>query len=171
MKKIQILILIFLFGISHGQNLIQGFNQMTPEKRKEVINKMTPEERAKLLKEFRENMMVEELDVPQENQEEFKKVYSEYQEKQKQIKSQFQSEQDYEQLSDEEAKQQLDRSFEIGQQLLNNRREYAGRFMKVVRPQKVLKLYQTEGMMRNKMLDNKSDRSRNSSENGSKKRR
>lgn len=161
MKKIHILILMLLsFGLFQGQNLNlkQGFSQMSPEKRKETINNMPPEERAKLLKELRENMMLEELDIPKENQEEFRKLYSEYLEKQKEIKNQFQLSEDYDKMSDEEAKQRLNQSFDVGQQLLNNRREFAGKFMKVVRPQKVLKLYQTEGIIRTKMMDRKSDK-------------
>ncbi len=161
MKKIILLTLLSFFGFSQAQNLAQGFNQMTPEKRKEIINKMSPEERSKLLKEFRANMMVDELDIPENSEQEFRKLYSEYLDQQKEIKSRFIRTDDYNSISDEEAKQRINQSFEVGQQLLNNRKEYAGKFMKICKPQQVLKMYQTEGMIRDKMMDRKSERNQN----------
>ncbi len=71
-------------------------------------------------------------------------------------------------MSDDEATKQLNQSFEIGQQLLDNRKNYAQKFMKVISPQQVLKMYQTEGKMRTKILDKKQDEPRNS---GSQRRR
>ena len=115
-----------------------------------------------LLKQFRENMMVSELDVPQTDQQEFKTLYAEYQEKQNSIKSKFKSSEDYENMSDDEAKRQLNESFDIGQQLLDNRKIYAQKFMKVLKPQQVLQMYQTEGKMRSKILDKKQDGRSNS---------
>ena len=58
-------------------------------------------------------------------------------------------------LSDEEATRRLNQSFDVGQQLLNNRRTYADKFLKILTPQQVLKLFQTEGKMREKLLDKK----------------
>ncbi len=144
MKKIILLTLLSFFGFSQAQNLAQGFNQMTPEKRKEIIN-----------------MMVDELDIPENSEQEFRKLYSEYLDQQKEIKSRFIRTDDYNSISDEEAKQRINQSFEVGQQLLNNRKEYAGKFMKICKPQQVLKMYQTEGMIRDKMMDRKSERSQN----------
>ena len=135
---------------------------MKPEQRKEVIQKMSPQEKMSLLKQFRENMMVSELDVPQTDQPEFKTLYAEYQEKQNSIKSRFKLSEDYENMSDEEAKRQLNESFDIGQQLLDNRKIYAQKFMKVLKPQQVLQMYQTEGKMRSKILDKKQDGRSNS---------
>ena len=106
--------------------------------------------------------MVSELDVPQTDQQEFKTLYAEYQEKQNSIKSKFKSSEDYENMSDEEAKRQLNESFDIGQQLLDNRKIYAQKFMKVLKPQQVLQMYQTEGKMRSKILDKKQDGRSNS---------
>jgi hypothetical protein len=37
----------------------------------------------------------------------------------------------------------------------NNRRTYADKFLKILTPQQVLKLFQTEGKMREKLLDKK----------------
>lgn len=130
------------------------WKKMSPDQRKEIINKMSPEERMHLLKQFKEEMIISELDIPAEKQAEFKGLYSEYQEKQKEIKNKFQPEKDYDSLSDDEAQKKLNESFETGQQLLNNRKIYAEKFLKIIKPQQVLQLYQTEGMMRNKVIDN-----------------
>lgn len=155
---------MFVAGIGSQSAFAQqkyDWKTMKPDQRKAAIQKMDPKERMNLLHQFRENMVVSELDVPVDNQAEFKSLYSEYQKKQSDIKSKFKPSEHYDQMSDEEAKQQLDQSFEIGQQLLDNRKAYSQKFIKVIKPQKVLQLYQSEGRMRNKILDTKQDGSGN----------
>ncbi len=166
MKKIAVVLtLMFAVQFAFAQQLQFGYDwkSMKPEQRKEVIQKMNPEERMALLKEFREKMIIAELEVSPNNQAEFKNLYSEYQDKQNEIKSKFMPNENYENMSDEEAVMQLNQSFEVGQQLLDNRKEYAQKFMKVISPQQVLQMYQTEGKMRNKILDKKQNGHRNSS--------
>ena len=164
MKKILLLLIAVFTGsqLSFAQEQKYDWKNMKPEQRKEVIQKMSPQEKMSLLKQFRENMMVSELDVPQTDQPEFKTLYAEYQEKQNSIKSRFKLSEDYENMSDEEAKRQLNESFDIGQQLLDNRKIYAQKFLKVLKPQQVLQMYQTEGKMRSKILDKKQDGRSNS---------
>ena len=164
MKKILLLLIAVFTGsqLSFAQERKYDWKNMKPEQRKEVIQKMSPQEKMSLLKQFRENMMVSELDVPQTDQPEFKTLYAEYQEKQNSIKSRFKPSEDYENMSDDEAKRQLNESFDIGQQLLDNRKIYAQKFMKVLKPQQVLQMYQTEGKMRSKILDKKQDGRSNS---------
>lgn len=164
MKKILFLLITVISGsqISFAQEQKYDWKKMKPEQRKEIIQKMSPQEKMSLLKQFRENMMVSELEVSQTDQPEFKTLYAEYQDKQNSIKSRFKPSEDYDNMSDEEAKRQLNESFEIGQQLLNNRKIYAQKFMKVLKPQQVLQMYQTEGKMRSKILDKKQDGRSNS---------
>ncbi|HMU08105.1 MAG TPA: hypothetical protein PKC37_09350 [Kaistella sp.] len=159
MKKILLILIISGLGLQNtfAQEQKYDWKTMKPDERKAIIQKMSPQERMSLLKQFRQNMVVSQLDVPQNDQEEFKKLYNEYQEKQNEIKSKFKPNEDYENMSDEEAKQQLNQSFEVGQQLLDNRKAYSQKFMKVIKPQQVLQMYQTEGRMRNKILDRKED--------------
>ena len=159
MRKILFLMIMVCFGSQNGfaQEQKYDWKTMKPEQRKEVIQKMNPKERSLLLNQFRENMMVSELDVPQNDESQFKSLYAEYQQKQSEIKSKFKSGADYENMSDEEATKQLNESFEIGQQLLDNRKKYAQKFLQVIKPQQVLQMYQTEGKMRNKILDKKQD--------------
>jgi len=169
MHNILILFIVFFAAqSSFAQEQRYDWKTMKPDQRKAVIQKMNPKERTLLLNQFRENMMVSELDVPKTNEEEFKTLYAEYQEKQAEIKRNFRADANYENMSDEEATKQLDESFEIGQQLLDNRKKYAQKFMQVIKPQQVLQMYQTEGKMRNKILDKKEDGSGNS---GSQRRR
>jgi len=151
--------IVVCFGSQNGfaQEQKYDWKTMKPEQRKEVIQKMNPKERSLLLNQFRENMMVSELDVPQNDESQFKSLYAEYQQKQSEIKSKFKAGADYENMSDEEATKQLNESFEIGQQLLDNRKKYAQKFLQVIKPQQVLQMYQTEGKMRNKILDKKQD--------------
>ncbi|HOB23664.1 MAG TPA: hypothetical protein PKV58_00200 [Kaistella sp.] len=159
MKKILLILIISGLGLQNtfAQEQKYDWKTMKPDERKAIIQKMSPQERMSLLKQFRQNMVVSELDIPENNQEQFKSLYSEYQEKQNEIKSKFKPNEDYENMSDEEAKQQLNQSFEVGQQLLDNRKAYSQKFMKVIKPQQVLQMYQTEGRMRNKILDRKED--------------
>ena len=159
MKKILLILIISGLGLQNtfAQEQKYDWKTMKPDERKAIIQKMSPQERMSLLKQFRQNMVVSELDVPENNQEQFKSLYSEYQEKQNEIRSKFKPNEDYENMSDEEAKQQLNQSFEVGQQLLDNRKAYSQKFMKVIKPQQVLQMYQTEGRMRNKILDRKED--------------
>lgn len=159
MRKILFLMIMVCFGSQNGfaQEQKYDWKTMKPEQRKEVIQKMNPKERSLLLNQFRENMMVSELDVPQNDESQFKSLYAEYQQRQSEIKSKFKASADYENMSDEEATNLLNESFEIGQQLLDNRKKYAQKFLQVIKPQQVLQMYQTEGKMRNKILDKKQD--------------
>lgn len=159
MKKI-LFLLITLFLTSQNsfaQAQKYDWKTMKPDQRKQIIQKMSPQERKSVLQEFRENMMVSTLAVPQNTQGDFKSLYSEYQEKQNLIKSKFKSGSDYENMSDDEAKKQLNESFEVGQQLLDNRKMYSEKFLKVIKPQQVLQMYHTEGKMRSKIIEKKED--------------
>lgn len=163
MKKLAaVLTLILAVQISFAQQFGYDWKSMKPEQRKEVIQKMKPDERIALLKEFREKMIIAELEIPENDQPQFTSLYSEYQDTQNAIKAKFMLREDYEKMSDEEATDQLNRSFEVGQELLDNRKNYAQKFMKVISPQQVLRMYQTEGKMRNKILDKKQDVPKNS---------
>lgn len=159
MKRI-LFLLITLFLTSQNsfaQSQKYDWKTMKPDQRKQIIQKMSPKERVSLLQEFRENMLVSTLEVPQNTQDDFKSLYAEYQDKQNEIKTKFKPGTDYENMSDEEAKRQLQESFDIGQQLLDNRKIYCEKFMKVIKPQQILQMYHTEGKMRSKMIEKKED--------------
>ncbi|PWN68665.1 hypothetical protein C1631_018490 [Chryseobacterium phosphatilyticum] len=155
MKKIILtFFIIYGFGLN-AQRSDYDWKKMDPKQRKEVINNLSPEERKDLLKKFRNNMIMDNLNIDQSDKAEFTQLYNEYLESQKQIKSQFDLKSDPEKLSDEEAKEKLQQSFDLGQKLLDNRKRYADKMQQVIPCQKVLKLFQSEGMMRDKMNERK----------------
>ena len=156
LNKIIAILSVLVFGFSNAQE-IKNWRSIKPEQRKEMIEKMTPEQRVELLKNLRENMLVDDLDVPKEKQEDFKNLYNEYQESQRKIKENFKANSNYENMSDHDAKRELEQSFVVGQQLLDNRKRYAEKFQRMMRPQQVLEMFQNEGMMRSKMMDRKSE--------------
>jgi hypothetical protein len=100
-------------------------------------------------------MIMDNLNIDPGDKAEFTQLYNEYLDSQKQIKSQFDPSFNPETLSDEEAKAKLQQSFEVGQKLLDNRKKYADKMQQVIPCQKVLKLFQSEGMMRDKMNERK----------------
>ncbi|WP_426476542.1 hypothetical protein ACP3T3_14525 [Chryseobacterium sp. CBSDS_008] len=151
MKKILLtFLIIYGFGLN-AQRTDYDWKKMDPKQRKEIINNLSPEERKELLKKFRNNMIMDNLNVDPDDKAEFTQLYNEYLDSQKQIKSQFNSNFDPETLTDEEAKAKLQQSFELGQKLLDNRKKYADKMQQVIPCQKVLKLFQSEKMMKDKM--------------------
>jgi len=151
MRKILFtLFMMYAFGLN-AQKTDYDWKKMNPKQRKEVINNLSPEERKVLLNEFRNNMVMDNLNLDPGDKKEFTDIYNEYLESQKQIKSQFNSNFNAETLSDEEAKAKLQQSFEVGQKMLDNRKKYADKMQQIIPCQKVLKLFQSEGMMRDKM--------------------
>lgn len=155
MRKILFtLFMMYAFGLN-AQKTDYDWKKMNPKQRKEVINNLSPEERKVLLNEFRNNMVMDNLNLDPGDKKEFTDIYNEYLESQKQIKSQFNSNFNAETLSDEEAKAKLQQSFEVGQKMLDNRKKYADKMQQIIPCQKVLKLFQFEGMMRDKMNERK----------------
>lgn len=156
MKNIIFSIFALLIGVfANAQGQKYDWKNMTPEQRKTIINKMSPDERKAVHKYLRQQMVCENLQIDNKDKDEFNKIYDEYLDNQNRIKGQFNSNFNPDQLSEQEAKQKLQQSFDTGEQLLQNRKKYAEKMQQVVPPQKVLKLFQNEGMMRDKMNERK----------------
>lgn len=134
------------------------WKSMNMQEKKEAVSNMSVKDRTVFLQNMKENIVIDDLDISKDKQDEFKSLYAEYQNNQKQIKEKFYVDKNLDNLSDEEATKRLNQSFEVGQQLLNNRKTYADKFLKILTPQQVLTLFQTEGKMRDKMLDKKNDK-------------
>ena len=145
-------ITIFTLGYTSAQNF-SNWDKMEPEARKEMIKNMSPEERQKVFVALRDNAVVSDLKISKENEAEFKTIFNEYQDTQRDIKKKFIPREDYDKMSAEEAKSQLNKSFEVGQQLLDNRKRYAEKMQQVITPQQVLKLFNNEGRMRGKIME------------------
>lgn len=170
MKKNIITLFIFVLATATVSAQRMGFDSGRVSVQKRQANpqteKMSPAERSQLIKQIRENMMVEDLKISEDKKESFAKIYSEYQDAQTEIKSQFRSDFNPETLSDDEARQKLHESFVVGEKLMENRRKYAEKLQQVLSPQQVLKLYQTEGAMREKLMDRKAGKNSNQGGNG-----
>lgn len=155
MKKLLLTLLLISTTAIHAQKLNYDWKKMDPKERKEVINNLSPEDRKKLLTQFKNNMILDNLDLNEKDKSEFTTLYNEYVENQNKIKTQFDPTSNFDNLTDAEAKAKLQQSFDVGQQLLNNRRKYADKMQEIISPQKVLKLFQAEGKMREKMNERK----------------
>lgn len=134
------------------------WQNMDVNEKRQAVSNMSVKERSAFLQNMKANIVVDDISVPADKQDSFKNLYAEYQNNQKQIKEKFHPDKNFDQLSDEDATARLNQSFDVGQQLLNNRKAYADKFLKILTPQQVLKLFQTEGKMRDKMLDKKNDK-------------
>lgn len=154
MKKILFgFTIILATGSASAQRLNMGLQ--AEQQRREAISKMKPEQRREALKQVRESLLLEDLNIPEGREAEFQNIYREYQDSQKKIRETFRNDFDPEKLSDEEAQEKLEISFETGQQLLDNRREYARKMGQVIKPQEILKMFRSEGMIREKIIDRK----------------
>lgn len=152
-KKLIGAVVCFLGITFMNAQIRQNLTEMSPEKRKELIEKMPPEEKAKALNELKETAVISDIEIPKEQETAFKTIYEDYKNSQKQIKENFTPRKDFDKMSEEEAKKQLDKSFDIGQQLLENRRRYAEKMQKIIPPQQVLKMFDNESRMRGKMME------------------
>jgi predicted Fe-S protein YdhL (DUF1289 family) len=62
---------------------------MNMDEKREVVSNMSVKERSVFLQKMKENITIDDIDIPADKQEEFKNLYAEYQSNQKQIKRNF----------------------------------------------------------------------------------
>lgn len=152
-KVLTLMLGVFALGFFSAQENPKEWKDMTTEERKEYIKNMSPEERQKTFINLRDNAVVSDLNIPKDHEEEFKTLFEDYQKSQRDIKVKFTPREDYDKMSPEEAKKQLNKSFEVGQQLLENRKKYAEKMQQLIPPQQVLKMFNNEGRMRGRMME------------------
>lgn len=160
MKKWFLFSLIFCLSLGVRAQIINGFDltKVSDKQRQSLLQNLSPEERKELLRKYRDAMFIEELKIEDDSKkEEFKKLYSQYQEEQRKIKEGNTNQYDIEKLSDEEARKRLEQSFDTGERLMNNRRRYAVEMQKIIKPQQVLKMFMTEGAMREKIMHKRNE--------------
>lgn len=139
--------LFFAFFMIKAQELPKDFKNMTKEQRLDLIRNLTPEERKNLMFKMKSSKIIKELDIPTENQEAFRKLYLDYMNDQHAIREKFKPATSHENLSDADARLRINQSFEVAQQLLNNRKLHTERFLKILKPQQVLQLHHLEKRM------------------------
>lgn len=160
MKKWYLFSLIFCLSLGVKAQIINGFDltKVSDKQRQSLLQNLSPDERKELLRKYRDAMFIEELKIEDDTKkEEFKKLYDQYQEEQRKIKEGNYGQSDIEKLTDEEARKRLEQSFETGERLMNNRRRYAIEMQKIIKPQQVLKMFMTEGAMREKIMHKRNE--------------
>lgn len=151
-------LILFLLALSLFSAQQNGEIKIVDKNEKvKAIKNMTPDQKMNLLQGFRQNLIIEDLQIPENKQQEFSALYDEYQKSQRNIKSNFQRAENFENLNDAEAQKELDASFEVGQKLLDNKKEYSKKFQKVIKPQQVLQMFESEGKMRTKVRERSQD--------------
>lgn len=154
--KLALVLFLLVFSLFSAQQ--NGEIKILDKNEKvKAIKNMTPDQKMNLLQGFRQNLIIEDLQIPENKQQEFSALYDEYQKSQRNIKSNFQRAENFENLNDAEAQKELDASFEVGQKLLDNKKEYSKKFQKVMKPQQVLQLFESEGKMRTKVRERNQD--------------
>lgn len=153
MKNIITLLFISIFSLMQSQ-IIDGkdFSKLSPEERHQLMKSLSPEKKRELLWKFREDMFIQKLNLEKQHQDTFRTIFVGYQQEQRSIKEGFNPKFNPDKLTDEEALLKIEKSFEVGEKLLNSRRKYAKELQKVLSPQQILKFFQIEGEMRDKML-------------------
>lgn len=137
-----------------SQSFADKGSRGTSQQRKEYINSLTPQQRRDLIRQYRENYMMQDLHVSGSDREKFSNIYNRYQQDQRKIKEEFNPNFDPQKLSDDEARQKLEQSFITGQKLLENRRKYANEMQTILSPQQILQMFRNEGRMRDKFREN-----------------
>ena len=154
MSKLSYIIILLLGIFVNAQESAKDLNKMTPEQRKELIRNMTPEQRMQLMQQMRANKAIKELNIPQEKQEGFKALFNEYFESQRIIKDKFRKNfSKNDNISEVEARKRINQGFEVAQQLLDNRKAYTEKFLKILTPQQVLQLFHAEKRMQEKFKE------------------
>ena len=148
--KLPFILLLFISTIFSAQ---QGkdWKKLNKEEKKATLKGMTSEQKMNLLNSFKQNLIEEQLDIPEKSKEEFSVLYEDYQTSQRNIKNSFQRRKDLQNMTDEEAVNELDKSFEVGQRLLDNKKDYAKKFQRVMKPQQILQMFENEGRIRSKV--------------------
>lgn len=157
MKYVSTILLVLMTSFVNAQEDSQmGLSIGTEKKQVSRREKKTDSQHIQKWKAENQRRLIEELELNSKTEkQEFKKLFNEYRDCQKRIKKKFKPNSNFDQMSDEEAKKQLQQSFQVGKELLENRRKYSGEFQKVMKPQKVLKMFHYEGKMRREMMKRK----------------
>lgn len=118
------------------------------DKAKEAMKEFGYGDPHKFLEETKIKRILEELKVSEKDREETRKLFEQYfQQKNELVKSFKKDKKKLEELTNEEALQKINASFEMAQKMLDFRKEYAEIFLKKFTPQEVIKIHQIEKKM------------------------
>lgn len=155
-NNLSLIIFFFLFGVFQAQeNQNADITKMSKEQRQEYMKTLTPEQRKTVLGEAMTSLVIRKLDIPVEKQEAFKKVYKDYKSSQRLIREKFKPNDNVAVMTEEEAKAKLYQNFELSQTLLDHRKTYTEKFLKVISAKQVLQLFEQERKMRQQYQNRK----------------
>lgn len=104
----------------------------------------------------KEDMIVKELGLTEKQETEFRALYKEYDRDEVALMKSFRGgmgKPTENNLTDQQAKEKIYESFVIGQKLLDNKKMYAEKFLKIISPNQLLKMFQTERMIHHKLRE------------------
>ncbi|WP_176589977.1 hypothetical protein [Elizabethkingia argenteiflava] len=100
-------------------------------------------------------ILKESLGLSEEQKAPFSQIYSDYEESQMFVIREYKEKFGRKDLSQEETRERIYRGFDVSQKLLNNKRTYADRFLKVLTPKQLEKMFEMEKRMGKKIMRKK----------------
>lgn len=156
--KTVILSLLLVLGLnfSFAQNQ-KPWQEAKNETSQTASTPPSHEEHMARILQYKQKQVLKALNLPEEKRKAFVPLYQAYQNKMMEIKHSFKPVKNPDAVSDQEAREDLEKSFKVGQALLDQRKVYAAKFLQILTPQQVIKIFQTEGLLRDKMIKHKAE--------------
>ena len=105
---------------------------------------ISSEERRNFFRKVQVQRMMTELNLPVEKQEKAEKLFEKYLEKRDDIMKKFKPDIEKDSLTEQEAIEHIRKGLDVAQKLLDMRKEYTDKFLKVLTPNQVLKMNRVE---------------------------
>lgn len=101
-------------------------------------------EKLELIQKIKTEKIITELQLSGQNRAKFTELYQEYHSEKQRIISKFKGKEITDQMSEEQALEKINESFEVAQKLLDNRKFYIQKFLKILTPKQVLQIHKIE---------------------------
>lgn len=156
MKAKNTLWILALFLLSTISVKGQLKNNLSPNS----ANAPTHQNRIEHLQEARVNFLVNKMKLSGTQEQEFRSLYSEYENSRSEILKSFRSKFSREDLSEEEARKKIYEGFDLSEKLLENKRSYADRFLKIVTAVQLDEMFRLEKAIGRHVMEKKRERSK-----------
>lgn len=133
--------------ISEKEKFSQDFDRMIKfekEKFEKEFKSISSEERRSFFQKVQVQRMMAELNLSTEKKEEAQKLFEGYLEKRDDIMRKFKPDTDKDNLTEQEAMAHIRKGLNVAQELLDMRREYTDKFLKVLTPNQILQMSRLE---------------------------
>lgn len=151
------LLLVLCFGIfiSAQQINVDDYKKLNKKEKMELFVKMNMDEKKALIRQLREKELIKELNLDPSKEKQFSKTFQDYLQSQREIKNLFKRKENFKEMTEQEAKTELENSFVVGQKLMDDRKKYSQEFLKFMSAKQVLQLFHSEMKMREKIESHK----------------